>query len=121
DLEADRAFAEKLRIETAKIRALRTFHHEEPLDYPSIEVNVDRERAGQLGVTTANVGRSFLAATSSSRFVTPNYWADPKSGVGYQVQVQIPQSEMTSIQDVEHIPVTQGSSSHPLMGDVAQV
>lgn len=121
DLGADRAFAEKLRIETAKIRALRDLQYDEPLDYPSIEVNVDRERAGQLGVTTANVGRSFLAATSSSRFVTPNYWADPKSGVGYQVQVQIPQSEMTSIQDVEHIPVTQGSSSHPLMGDVAQV
>jgi multidrug efflux pump subunit AcrB len=121
DLGADRAFAEKLRIETAKIRALRDLQYDEPLDYPSVEVNVDRERAGQLGVTTANVGRSFLAATSSSRFVTPNYWADPKSGVGYQVQVQIPQSEMTSIQDVEHIPVTQGSSSHPLMEDVAQV
>ena len=121
DLAADRAFAEKLRAETAKIRALRDLQYDEPLDYPSIDVNVDRERAGQLGVTTAGVGKSFLAATSSSRFVTPNYWADPKSGVGYQVQVQIPQSEMTSIQDVEHIPVTQGSSSHPLMGDVAQV
>ena len=53
--------------------------------------------------------------------MTPNYWADPKSGVGYQLQVQVPQDEMASIQDVEHIPVTQGSASHPLMGDVAQV
>jgi multidrug efflux pump subunit AcrB len=121
DLAADRAFAEKVRGETAKIRALRDLQYDEPLDYPSIDVNVDRERAGQLGVTTASVGRSFLAATSSSRFVTPNYWADPKSGVGYQLQVQIPQSEMTSVQDVEHIPVTLGASSHPLMGDVAQV
>jgi multidrug efflux pump subunit AcrB len=121
DLAADRAFAEKVRTETGKIRALRDLQYDEPLDYPSIDVNVDRERAGQLGVTTASIGRSFLAATSSSRFVAPNYWADLKSGVGYQVQVQIPQSEMTSIQDVEHIPVTQGSSSHPLMGDVAQV
>ena len=121
DLAADRAFAEKLRLETAKISALRDLQYDEPLDYPSIDVHVDRERAGQLGITTANVGRSFLAATSSSRFVVPNYWADPKSGVGYQVQVQIPQSQMTSIQDVEHIPLTQGSSSHPLLGDVAQV
>ena len=74
-----------------------------------------------MGVTAASVGRSFLAATSSSRFVIPNYWADPKSGVGYQVQVQVPQSEMTSIQDVEHIPVMPGTASHPLLGDVAQV
>jgi multidrug efflux pump subunit AcrB len=121
DLAADRAFAEKVRAEVSKIHALRDLQYDEPLDYPSIDINVDRERAGQLGITTASVGKSFLAATSSSRFVTPNYWADPKSGVGYQVQVQIPQPDMTSVQDVEHIPVTQGSSSHPLLGDVAQV
>src|SRR5256884_8435267 len=71
--------------------------------------------------STGSVGRSFLAATSSSRFVAPNYWADPKSGVAYQVQVQVPQSDVTSIQDVEHIPVTQGAAEHPLMGDVAQL
>ena len=121
DLSADRAFAAKVRLEVAKIRALRDLQYDEPLDYPSMDINVDRERAGQLGVTTGSVGRSFLAATSSSRFVAPNYWADPKSGVAYQVQVQVPQSDVTSIQDVEHIPVTQGAAEHPLMGDVAQV
>jgi multidrug efflux pump subunit AcrB len=121
DLGVDRAFAAKLRAEVAKIPALRDVQYDEPLDYPSININVDRERAGQLGVTTAGVGRSFLAATSSSRFVVPNYWADPRSGVAYQVQVQVPQSDVASIQDVEHIPVTLGAASHPLMGDVAQV
>jgi multidrug efflux pump subunit AcrB len=121
DFAADRAFAEKVRAEVTKIPALRDLQYDEPLDYPSIDVNVDRERAGQLGLTAANVGRSFLAATSSSRFVTPTYWADPRSGVAYQVQVQIPQAEMNSIQDVEHVPLTQGASSHPLVGDVAQV
>src|SRR6266852_1161942 len=121
DLAADRTFAEKLRQETAKIPALRDLQYDEPLDYPSIEVNVDRERAGQLGVTAASVGRSFLAATSSSRFVVPNYWADPKSGVAYQLQVQIPQADMASIQDVENVSVTPGTASHPLLGDVARV
>jgi multidrug efflux pump subunit AcrB len=121
DLGVDRAFAAKVRAEVAKIPALRDLQYDEPLDYPSMNINVDRERAGQLGVTTAGVGRSFLAATSSSRFVVPNYWADPRSGVAYQVQVQVPQSDVASIQDVEHIPVTLGAASHPLMGDVAQV
>src|SRR6266446_5495649 len=121
DLGASRAFAEKIRGELAQVHALRDLQYDEPLDYPSVDVNIDRERAGQLGVTAASVGRSFLAATSSSRFVIPNYWADPKSGVGYQVQVQVPQSEMASIQDVERIPVTPGTASHPLLGDVAQV
>ena len=121
DFAADRTFAEKVRVEVARIPALRDLQYDEPLDYPSIDVNMDRERAGQVGLTAANVGRSFLAATSSSRFVTPTYWADPRSGVAYQVQVQIPQAEMNSIQDVEHVPLTQGASSHPLLGDVAQV
>src|SRR6266849_4290068 len=121
DLGASRGFAEKVRGELAQVHALRDLQYDEPLDYPSVDVNIDRERAGQLGVTAASVGRSFLAATSSSRFVIPNYWADPKSGVGYQVQVQVPQSEMASIQDVERIPVTPGTASHPLLGDVAQV
>src|SRR5712671_1759385 len=121
DLGADRGFAEKVRAQLGNIRALRDLQYDEPLDYPSMDITVDRERAGQLGVTAAGVGRSFLAATSSSRFAVPNYWADPKSGVAYQVQVQVPQAEMTSIQDLEHVPVTLGSSSHPLLGDVAQV
>ncbi|HET7205873.1 MAG TPA: efflux RND transporter permease subunit [Terriglobales bacterium] len=121
DLGVDRAFAAKVRTEVAKIGALRDLQYDEPLDYPSIDINVDRERAGQLGVTAGSVGRSFLAATSSSRFFAPNYWADPRSGVAYQVQVQVPQSDVTSIQDVEHIPVMQGAAEHPLMGDVAQV
>jgi multidrug efflux pump subunit AcrB len=121
DLTANRAFAEKIRGELSQAQGLRDLQYDEPLDYPSIDVSVDRERAGQLGVTTANIGRSFLAATSSSRFVTPNYWADPKSGVAYQVQVQIPQAEMASTQDVEQIPVTPGTASHPLLGDVAHV
>ena len=121
DLGADRAFAEKIHAQLADVHALRDLQYDEPLDYPSVDVDIDRERAGQLGVTAASVGRSFLAATSSSRFVTPNYWADPKSGVAYQLQVQIPQAEIASIQDVEHIPVTPGTASHPLLGDVAQV
>src|SRR6266853_2083956 len=121
DLGASRAFAKRVRGELAQVHALRDLQYDEPLDYPSVDVNIDRERAGQLGVTAARVGRSFLAATSSRRCVIPNYWADPKSGVGYEVQVQVPQSEMASIQDVERIPVTPGTASHPLLGDVAQV
>ena len=121
DLAVDRAYAEKVRAEISKIGGLRDLQYDEPLDYPSLAIRVDRERAGQLGVTTASVGRSFVAATSSSRFLSPNYWADPRSGVAYQVQIQIPQDEITSIQDVEHIPVTPGAAAHPLMGDVAQV
>ena len=62
--------------------------------------------AGQLGVTVDQVGRSFAAATSSSRFVAPNYWADPRTGIAFQVQVEVPQPRMTSLDDLRVVPVT---------------
>ncbi len=68
-----------------------------PLDYPSVDVKVNRELAGQLGVTADQVARSLSEATYSSRFTTPNYWADPNTGVAYQVQVQYPQPNITSL------------------------
>jgi multidrug efflux pump subunit AcrB len=86
-----------------------------------VQVQIDRERAGQLGVTVEDVSRSLVAATSSSRFVTPNYWADPGSGIAYQVQVEVPQHTMSSVEDVLNVPVMQGGAARPLLGDVATV
>jgi multidrug efflux pump subunit AcrB len=121
NLQDDRGYAEKLLAELRKIPVLRDLQFEQPLDYPSVEVNVNRELAGQLGVSVEQVGRSLVAATSSSRFVTPNYWADPRSGIGYQVQIELPQPRVASIQDIENVPITRSDALHPLVGDVAQV
>ena len=120
-LPASRAFTERLRNELAKIAALRDLKYELPLDYPSVDVKVDRELAGQLGVTTAQVARSLSEATFSSRFTAPNYWADPNTGIAYQVQVQYPQPRITSLEDVQNIPVMPGRLQHPLIGDLARV
>ena len=54
-----------------------------------------------MGVKMADVSRSLVAATSSSRFVVPNYWADPNSGVAYQIQVQVPQARMNSLEQAQ--------------------
>jgi multidrug efflux pump subunit AcrB len=110
-----------VQTELGKIPQLRDLHFEQPLDYPSLNVNFNRELAGQLGVTVTQAGKALVAATSSSRFITPVFWADPTSGVAYQVQVEFPQGSMTTIQDLEGIPVMPGGNSHPLLGDVAQV
>jgi multidrug efflux pump subunit AcrB len=121
DLTASRAYAEKLRGELAKVPALRDLQFGQALDYPVRQVEIDRERAGQLGVTVEEVGRSLVAATSSSRFVTPNYWADPDSGIAYQVQVEVPQHTMSSMEDILNVPVMQNGAARPLLGDVATV
>ncbi len=121
NLAANRAHAEKIRAELAKLPFLRDLQFGQPLDYPTVEVQVDRERAGQLGLTTQQVGRAFVSATSSSRFTQPVYWRDPGTGISYQVQVEIPQALMTSLEDLESVPVTADGATGPLLGEVARL
>jgi multidrug efflux pump subunit AcrB len=121
DFNASRAFAAKVHHELSQIASLRDLQYGQALEYPAIEVNVDRQIAGQLGVTVDEVGRSFAAATSSSRFVAPNYWADPRSGIAFQVQVEVPQPRMRTLEDLRVVPVSTGGAATPLLGDVARI
>ena len=121
NLTANRGFADKVLNEMKKIPTLRDLQFAQPLDYPTVNINIDRERAGQMGLTVDQIGRSLVAATSSSRFTQPNYWRDPASGVAYQVQVEVPQSRMSSIEDIQSIPVNASKGTSTLVGDVASI
>ena len=121
DFPASRTFAAKIREELGRIPAIRDLQYGQALDYPAIQVDVNRQMAGQLGVTVDQVGRSFAAATSSSRFVAPNYWADPHTGIAFQVQVEVPQPRMTTLDDLRVIPVSGDRGTHALLGDVANI
>ena len=115
------SYANRVRQELAKVKELRDVEFEEPLRYPTVNVHVDRVLAGQLGATANDVGAAVVSSTASSRFIAPNYWRDPKSGVSYQVQVQVPQPAMTSLKDIQTIPVNSSTGTHPLLNQVADV
>jgi multidrug efflux pump subunit AcrB len=115
------SYANHVQQELAKVKELRDVEFEEPLRYPTVSVHVDRVLAGQLGATANEVGAAVVSATASSRFISPNYWRDPKSGVSYQVQVQVPQPAMTSLKDIQTIPVNSSTGAHPLLSQVAKV
>ena len=68
----------------------------------------------------ADVGKSMVAATSSSRYTDLNFWRDPRSGNGFQIQVEIPQNRIGSIEDVQDLPV-RTDFSRPLDADLAKV
>ncbi len=121
NLAENRSYAEKVRAELAKVPSLRDLQFAQALDYPTVRVQVDREKAGLSDISVAEIARSLVAATSSSRFVVPNYWPDPKSGIGYQVQVEIPYQVMDSITEVETIPVQRPGGEPLLLRDVASV
>ncbi|HEX4664294.1 MAG TPA: efflux RND transporter permease subunit, partial [Terriglobales bacterium] len=115
------SYANRVQQQLAKVKELRDVEFEEPLRYPTVNVHVDRVLAGQLGATANDVGSAVVSSTASSRFVAPNYWRDPKSGVSYQVQVQVPQPAMTALTDIQTIPVNSSTGTHPLLSQVADV
>jgi len=121
DYGKDKQYARVLLAELKKLPALRDVGIVQPLDYPTINLTVDRVRAGQLGVTMKEVGQAMVAATYSSRFVTPIYWRDPTSGLSYQVQVEVPQGEVNSLRAVGDVPIKTGSFAGPFVRDVAHV
>jgi multidrug efflux pump subunit AcrB len=121
DLDVDKAFAGRIRDGLASVSSLRDVHFAQALDYPTIEVQVDRERAGLLGVHIDEVTRSLVAATASSRFTVANFWSDPASGVSYNIQVQVPQSRTTSMEDLRNIPVGRIGDVQTLLRSVADV
>src|SRR5205085_8576846 len=112
DFAASRRFAASVQEELAQVPTLRDLQIGQALDYPAVQVDVNRQMAGQLGVTVDQIGRSFAAATSSSRFVAPNYWADPRTGIAFRVQIQVPQPWMTTLDDLRVIPVSAERGSH---------
>jgi multidrug efflux pump subunit AcrB len=116
-----RAFAQRIVEALSKIPDLRDVQIPLALDYPTLDVNIDRERAGQFGLTVDRVGKSLVSATSSSALTTPIFWTDPVTGVGYRVQVRVPEDRIQSLEDLSGLPVTQEGSARAFLRDVATV
>ena len=120
-MPANRAHAEKVRAELAKLAYLRDLHAVQPFDYPTLEVAVDRERAGQFGLTAIGCGAisgrshvvqslrgSELLARSGERQRVPDPGRNPAKSHGLE-------------DDVRNVPVMPDGGSRPLLGDVADV
>ena len=128
DFAKSREFTDKIRTELAKIGTLRDLQVGQSMDYPTVQVNVDREKAGMAGLMPVDVARALVTATSSSRFVVPNYWADPKTGIAYQVQVEVPRAvvrspygidTVSSVDALGKIPLKRTADGQVLIRDVA--
>jgi multidrug efflux pump subunit AcrB len=126
DLKLVRQHGEKIAAEMKRIPYLRDVGFEQQLDYPTIEVNIDREKAGLSGATVDDVRKAIVMAACSTRFANLNYWVDVKTGFDYLVQVQMPPLEsgaaLQTPDDVEILPL---ESVNPLVNlmirDVATV
>jgi multidrug efflux pump subunit AcrB len=121
NLQDDYAYAQKIRECLGGLRFLRDLQFAQEMNYPTLDIDIDRNRSGQFGLTMADVVRSLAPATSSSRFTDPNYWRDPNSGNAFQIQVELPQNQLQSVQQVANVPVMPAGSAKPLLADIASL
>lgn len=120
NLAQGRGYAEKLKKELEKNPSLRDVQFGLPLDYPTLQINYDRVRSGQLGLTVEHATKSVVAGTYSSRLTQPVYWLDNSSGNAYQVQVEYPQFRMNSAEQIEQIPIDQINGQNIYLRDIAE-
>jgi multidrug efflux pump subunit AcrB len=122
NLDDARAHAQRVMAGIKKISSLRDVKFQQELDYPTAPVEIDRERAGLSGVTAEQVANAVVVTSSSSRYVARNFWSDPKNGVSYQVQVEVPTPRMNSPTQLETVSLAMVNPDLNLMiRDVARV
>ncbi len=114
DSAADYRIAAQLRDEIARLPGAVDTMVRQPVDCPTVKVNVDRIKADQSGLTQQNVAQSLLISLSSSGQVAPNQWLNPQNGVNYQVAVQTPQYDVPTFDAMQRTPITALSSGHPV-------
>jgi multidrug efflux pump subunit AcrB len=122
DIEGNRQAAEKMLAELRRVPGLTDLRIQQPFDYPTYDINVDRTKAAQGALTERNVATSVLNSLSGSFQITPMFFLNWKNGVSYNMVVQTPQYRVESLQDLQNTPVTAGSTSRPgILADVASI
>jgi multidrug efflux pump subunit AcrB len=118
--QINESYAKKLVENLSNINYFRDVQIAQPLEYPALNIDIDRTRAAQLGIDMNDISRSLIAATSSSRYTEKNVWVDEKGGFSYSVQVQVPLNQMKSQEDINAIPLLR-NANRPVLGDVATI
>ena len=95
-----------LRDQIRNIPGAADVHVKQVLDYPTFRVDVDRQRASEMGLSQSDVANSMLVSLSSSALVSPSFYIDPSNGVNYLVAVKVPLSQFDNVRSVMATPVT---------------
>jgi multidrug efflux pump subunit AcrB len=116
---ANYRLAEQIERRIALIPGAADVHVHQVVNAPEIKVNVDRTRAGMVGLTQRDVANSVLISLSSSAQISPNFWLNPENGVNYNVSVQTPIYRVDSTQALANTPITNSGGKAELLSNVA--
>lgn len=113
-------YSAKLLEGMRNISFLRDVQIAQPLHFPTIKINADRQKLAMMGLSLDNIARSVTASTSSSRYTSKNFWLDDRTSYTYQTQVQVPEYIMRSEEDLLATALVKGQA-RPILSDVAEL
>jgi multidrug efflux pump subunit AcrB len=114
------SFSAALLNKLLSLSFLRDVQIAQPLKTPTIQIHIDRSKLALMGLTMDNIAKSITDVTSSSRFTNKNLWLDIKSAYTYQTQVEVPEYNMNSIEQLRSVPLVAGQM-RPVLADIADI
>jgi hydrophobic/amphiphilic exporter-1 (mainly G- bacteria), HAE1 family len=105
DMKAAYATAQDLARKIRGVRGVSDVLIPQDLDYPGISLDVNREMAARLGLSSQEVVDNVITALTSNGMIAPSYWVDPKNGNNYMLTVQYPETQVKSLLDLKQIPI----------------
>ncbi len=125
DLKAGDVLAQNLARQIQKLPGVADVYIPQDMDYPALQLNVNRERASQLGLSPKEIVDNVITALTSDVMIAPSYWVDPKTGNNYFVSVQYPENQVKSIEDLKAMPLRSPNLKMPTylnqVADVTQI
>lgn len=112
NLKRTDATALELAAKIRKINGVNDLLIPQDLDYPAMRLDVDRERASQLGLDQKEVVDNVITALNSNGMIAPSYWVDPRSGNDYLLTVQYRENQIKSLNDLKQIPLRSASAKN---------
>src|SRR5580698_10064299 len=105
DMTADYNIAQSIASRIRKINGIADVYVPQDIDYPSLRIAIDRNRAGELGLTEKEVVSNLITALTSNQMIAPSIWIDPNSGNNYFLTVMYKDGEIKSLDDLKAIPL----------------
>ena len=113
DMQADHDIAAQIGKEASALPGVSDVLVPQDVDYPSLKVDIDRERASELGLNAKEVVDSLITALTSNGMIAPSYWIDPKTGNNYLLTVQYPDNTIRSLNDLGTMPLRAPNLKQP--------
>jgi CzcA family heavy metal efflux pump len=122
DIEGNRRVAEQMLEQMRHVPGLTDLRIQQPFDYPTYEIKVDRTKAAQAGLTERSVASSVLNSLSGSFQITPIFFLNWKNGVSYNLVAQTPQYRVHSLQDIQNTEITTADGTRTgIVSNVASI